>query len=120
MTGIRLAAAAQADIAAVLDWTEQRFGAAARQRYGILIGTGLRDIADDPDRPGSAGRPELGPSVRSYHLRHSRERAGGVVRAPRHFLIYRRLQPNLVGVGRMLHDAMELARHLPAGFGGEG
>ena len=122
MSVFRLAAAAQADIVAALAWTQERFGETARQRYGILIATALRDIADDPERPGSADRPELGPAVRSYHLRHSRDRAQGVegiVRTPRHLLLYRPLTPGFIGVGRMLHDAMELSRHLPADFGGE-
>jgi toxin ParE1/3/4 len=34
-----------------------------------------------------------------------------VVRRPRHFLIYR-FEPSLLVVGRVLHEAMELARHL--------
>jgi hypothetical protein len=32
------------------------------------------------------------------------------VRRPRHFLVYR-FEPALLVVGRVLHDAMELARH---------
>jgi toxin ParE1/3/4 len=34
-----------------------------------------------------------------------------LVRRPRHFLVYR-TEPKLVVIGRVLHDAMELARHL--------
>lgn len=120
MTVFRLAATAQADIVAALAWTQERFGTVARQRYSVLIATGLRDITDDPDRPGSASRPELGPAIRSYHLRYSRDRARGVdgiVRTPRHILLYRPLGAGLVGIGRMLHDAMELERHLLADFG---
>ena len=33
------------------------------------------------------------------------------IRRPRHFLVYR-VEPALVVVGRVLHDAMELAQHL--------
>ena len=65
-------------------------------------------------------RPELGPAIRSYHLRHSRDRAGaseGAVRTLRHLLLYRTVTSGVVGVGRVLHDAMELERHLPPGFG---
>jgi toxin ParE1/3/4 len=100
--------------------TEDRFGAGARLRYEILLITGLGDIAADPERPGSSGRPELGSAVRSYHLRHSRERArgfGGFVRTPRHLLLYRATAPGIVGIGRVLHDAMEIERHLPADYG---
>jgi toxin ParE1/3/4 len=34
-----------------------------------------------------------------------------VIRRPRNFLVYR-FESGLVGVGRVLHDAMELAQHL--------
>ena len=34
-----------------------------------------------------------------------------LVRRPRHFLVYR-VEPALLVVGRVLHDAMELERHL--------
>jgi len=114
MTRYRLSAAAQSDIEGILAWSHEQFGAAARKRYEALIAAALRDIAAEPDRPGSIERPELGAAVRSWHLRLSRERArtaAGIVRQPRHFLIYR-MESGLVAVGRVLHDAMELRRHL--------
>jgi toxin ParE1/3/4 len=110
----RLSEAAQGDILNILDWTHEHFGEAARLRYESLIVAALRDIASQPDRQGSRARPELGTGVRSWHLRLSREhiRNGpGIVRRPRHFLVYR-FETGLVVVGRVLHDAMELARHL--------
>jgi toxin ParE1/3/4 len=33
------------------------------------------------------------------------------VHKPRHFLVYR-VEPGMLVVGRVLHDAMELSRHL--------
>lgn len=110
----RLSAAAQHDIVDILAWTHQQFGDVARLRYEALLATALRDIAQQPDRPGSIARPELGDGVRSWHLRLSRERArtaDGTVHRPRHFLIYRPGNEIIV-IGRVLHDAMELARHL--------
>lgn len=112
----RLSAAAQSDILGILAWSHDQFGEPARQRYEALIDTALRDIAAQPDRPGSILRPELGAAVRSWHLRLSRERARtetGIVRQPRHFIIYRP-EPGVLAVSRVLHDAMELARHLDA------
>ena len=109
-----LSEAAQGDVFEILAWTYERFGEAARLRYESLIVVALRDVASQPDRPGSLARPELGAGVRSWHLRLSRDhmKSGvGVVRRPRHFLVYR-FEPGLVVVGRVLHDAMELARHL--------
>ncbi|MFZ2649701.1 MAG: type II toxin-antitoxin system RelE/ParE family toxin [Burkholderiaceae bacterium] len=105
--------AAQADVIDILAWTQAQFGEAARLRYESLIVAAFRDVATQPDRPGSIERPELGAGVRTWHLRLSRDHVGtgaGVVRRPRHFLIYR-LEPALLVVGRVLHDAMELARH---------
>ena len=114
MIRYRLSDAAQADIGQILGWTHEQFGEPARLRYQGLIVAALRDLAIDPDRPGSIDRPELGSGVRTWHLRLSRHHVGaaaGVVRRPRHFLIYR-MEPDLLVVSRVLHEAMELALHL--------
>ena len=114
MIRYRLSDAAQADVIDILAWTHEQFGETARLGYESLIVPALRDVATQPDRPGSIERPELGAGVRSWHLRLSRDHVGAaarVVRRPRHFLIYR-FEPALLVVGRVLHDAMELARHL--------
>ena len=114
MLRYRLSDAAQSDVIDILAWTHDQFGEAARLRYERLIVAALRDVAAQPDRPGSIARPELGAGVRSWHLRLSRDhvgRAAEVVRRPRHFLVYR-CEPALLVVGRVLHDAMELAQHL--------
>ena len=116
MIGYRLSDAAQADVVDILAWTQEQFGGAARQSYESLLVAALRDLASQPDRPGSIERPELGAGVRSWHLRLSRDHVGpdaGIVRRPRHFLVYR-VEPGLLVVGRVLHDAMELARHMDA------
>lgn len=114
MLRYRLSAAAQADVVEILRWTQEQFGDAARLRYEKLIVAALRDVAAQPNRAGSIARPELGADVRSWHLRLSRNHVATraeVVRRPRHFLLYRR-EPALLAVGRVLHDAMELERHL--------
>lgn len=122
MAELRLSASARADIVRLLEWTHEHFGERARIRYEGLLVIALRELAAEPERPGSAARPELGARVRSYHLRHSRDRArheGGIVRRPRHLLLYRFAHPDLIGIGRVLHDAMEIERHLPTAYGDE-
>lgn len=112
---IRLAAAARADLVDILEHSEREFGLAARQRYETLVATALRDIGEAPERAGSALRPELGDGIRSWHLRLSRERArmdGVIVRRPRHLILYSIIDDATVGVLRLLHDAMELHRHI--------
>jgi toxin ParE1/3/4 len=116
----RLARTAQADIVDLLAYTEANFGEAGRLRYEQLLITAMRDIAAEPERIGSLSRPELGENVRSYHLRHSRKSARTehrIVLRPRHLLLYRFAYPGLIGIGRVLHDAMEIERHLPRDFG---
>lgn len=116
---IHLAAAARADIVDILEHSEREFGPAGRERYANLMATALRDISEAPDRPGSAIRSELGDNIRSWHLRLSRERArsgDGGVRRPRHLVVYTVIGDATVGVLRVLHDAMELHRHLGEGI----
>jgi toxin ParE1/3/4 len=114
VTRYRISHAARSDIIDILAWTQDQFGEQARERYERLVAAGIRDIASAPTRPGSTERPELGDGVRSWHLRASRNRTGsGVVRRPRHFLIYR-VDGEIVVIGRVLHDAMEPRRHVDA------
>ena len=120
MAVYRLSSAAQEDIAELLAYTEANFGEIVMLRYERLLIAALLDIAADPERRGSVARPELGENVRSYHLRYSREHARTgerIIRRPRHLVLYRFARADLIGVGRILHDAMELERHLPSEFG---
>ncbi|MEH6691888.1 MAG: type II toxin-antitoxin system RelE/ParE family toxin [Pseudorhizobium pelagicum] len=120
MAELRLSSAADSDIVEILARTHENFGSGARLRYEWLLVTALKDLAADPHRNGTIARVDLAPDVRSYHLRHSRDRARhvtGIVRRPRHLILFRELQPTLVGVGRILHDSMDLQRHLPSFIG---
>lgn len=111
MARYRLTHAAQADIVEVLGWSHERFGERARQRYEALIATAIMDAATH-DHAGLTLRPELGEGVFTWHLARSRAHSpGGTVHHPRHFLVCRHDGDVLI-VGRVLHDAMELRRHL--------
>lgn len=108
--------AAERDIESILAWTHERFGLQGRLRYEALLVRAILDVADDPRRTGSHTRPEISPTVRTYHRWHSRNRvepAADRVRRPRHFLVYRMGSEGGVEIGRVLHDSMDLARHLP-------
>lgn len=112
---IVLSPSAWNDIREALLWSRERFGENAAERYRALIQQALRDIAADPDRPGSANRADLARGIRTYHLFFSRDRArgpAGAVKKPRHFLIYRRRE-NRIDILRVLHEARDLDRHLP-------
>jgi len=122
MLRYRLSAPAQQDIIEILAYTTQHFGEAARRRYETLLVKAFQDVAVDPHLRGSRLRPDIGVGVLTYHLRHTREHARSSlrgVRSPRHFLLYRVISAELVGIGRILHDAMDVERHLPAEYGEE-
>lgn len=114
-----LAPAAQADIEAILAWSHDQFGELARLRYEALLVQSILDVVDDPGRAGSFRRPEIAEAARTYHLRHSRDRVDAVsgrVRHPRHFLLYRASTDGRVEIARVLHDSMDLDRHLPDSY----
>ena len=112
MRQYRLTQAAQGDIVDILAWSHEQFGAEARLRYEALMVAAMRDIAAQSGDLGGTSRPELGEGVYSWHLRRSRDRStSGPVHRPRHFLLYR-LDHEVVVIGRVLHDAMGLRRHL--------
>lgn len=111
MAHYRLTRAAQADISSILAWSHEQFGEEARKRYEVLVVAAIRDAAQADGR-GRRSRPELGDGVFSWHLANSRaSTVAGRVGRPRHFLICRRDGDMLV-VGRVLHDAMDLKRHI--------
>ncbi|MEQ8786346.1 MAG: type II toxin-antitoxin system RelE/ParE family toxin [Pirellulaceae bacterium] len=116
MPQFTLSPAAEEDVTSILEWTHEHFGEPARRRYEALLVQAIVDLAEDPQRPGSTNREELADGARSYHLFHSRRRIDksiGRVRRPRHFLIYRSVAKNCIEIGRVLHDSMDLPKHLP-------
>ena len=113
---IELTLSAQEDIVNPLDWSAERFGPSFRRRYEALIEQALKDLREGPMLPGSRDRSELGSGIRTLHLKLRRHRARtseGIVRAPRHMLVYERPSPTLVMVLRVLHDVMDIERRLP-------
>jgi len=106
---------ARADFASTLEWSYRYFGERGRLRYNALVFTAIDDIRRWPDHPASKAHPKYGAGVRSWHLRLSREHVPpelGRVDSPRHLLFYR-MMGGVVVIGRLLHERMDLRRHLP-------
>ncbi|MDP1738331.1 MAG: type II toxin-antitoxin system RelE/ParE family toxin [Caulobacter sp.] len=119
MTALRLTASARRDVATALAQSEQQFGRAARRRYRLLLQRAFDDLAQDPRRPGVRDDPHLPADHRLYPVRLSRARVATADRVgnPRHVVVFR-IDKQGVEVLRLLHEAMDLPRHLPPG--GEG
>jgi toxin ParE1/3/4 len=121
MSSMRLfiAPAAEQDMEAVLRWTHDEWGEQASRRYEALLVQAIIDVATNPDLPGSNRRREIAANARTYHLTHSRNHIAtnvGRVKRPRHFLLYRIRPDGPVEIGRVLHESMDIARHLPDEF----
>jgi toxin ParE1/3/4 len=111
-----IAPRARDDIASILAWTQQNFGPPMVRRYAQLIAIALSQVEANPELAGSEPRSEIADSCRTYHLFFSRKaagQAGGRVRRPRHFLLYRLTETGTVEVGRVLHDSMDWEAHMP-------
>lgn len=119
MPRFRLSPQAEEDIEAILAWSHKQFGEQVRLRYEELIVQALLDLASNPARAGTQARPELARGAFTYHLCYSRDHVGraiGRIRKPRHFLLFRVADDGCLEIGRVLHDSMDLERHLPPDY----
>lgn len=95
------------DIKDILRETLRTLGTVQLTAYAHIIDTGIRLVADTPDRPGSLDRSELAAGVRLFHL----ELAAGRRGAAAHSLYYStgRLSDGTMGtiILRVLHEHME-------------
>lgn len=103
---IRLAAQAEHDFRMILIWTREHFGKAQATVYAETLRLALEALLDGPDIPGVRIRTELGAEIRVFHV----ARQG---RKGRHFIVFRENQTGFIEVLRILHDSMDLKRHVP-------
>lgn len=113
MRRLAITVPARADLTDIRRYTRNRFGRRAADAYDALLKRCFRDLRDNPFRLGSDDRPEIAAGIRSYHSLHSRERSAPRVKSPRHFILYFLPGDDEVVISRVLHDARDLARHVP-------
>jgi toxin ParE1/3/4 len=103
---VRLGAAAELDFGNILKWTTENFGARQAGIYRETLLQAIAELAAGPDTKGARVRDEIMRGLRTLHVaRHGRR--------GRHFLMYR-AEKRTIEIVRILHDAMELSRHLPS------
>jgi toxin ParE1/3/4 len=103
---IRLGAEAEKDFARILTYTKARFGHQQAEVYKATLLEALAALGEGPNILGSVARDEILPNLRTLHVAR-RGRRG------RHFIMYRAGQRNVIDIIRILHDAMDLLRHIP-------
>jgi toxin ParE1/3/4 len=104
---VRLGAAAEVDFANILKWTTENFGARQSRVYRDTLVQAIGELAEGPDVAGSRVRDEIMAGIRTLHIAR-RGRRGS------HFLMYRAAPNSTIEVVRILHDRMDLRRHVPS------
>jgi toxin ParE1/3/4 len=109
---VRFTAPADRDVSAILSESYRLFGENQTVRYAEIIKVGIALVSDEPDRPASKERGDIGAGVRSLHLRFAAKRHSGAS----HVIYYRITRssgnsPELV-VLRILGDRMEPRRRV--------
>jgi toxin ParE1/3/4 len=106
---VRLSAAAEADYRQILRWTVENFSSAQARVYADTLGSALEAHVAGPDIIGARERPEIGSNIRTLHVARNGRKG-------RHFVMFRVGDSegrNMIDVLRLLHDSMDLERHLP-------
>lgn len=115
MGGFRLSASAEADLDAILDWSEEHFHGIGRRRYAALLVQAMQDLADDPQRDGVAWVRTSTRRIGVYHTWHSRDHGGDPgerVHDPRHAVVFRIAEGGIVDILGFIHDHMLRGRAL--------
>ncbi|MBW4052992.1 MAG: type II toxin-antitoxin system RelE/ParE family toxin [Proteobacteria bacterium] len=106
---VRLAGAAEADFEAILLWNLEQSGDVQAGVYSEILSAAVRALIAGPEQPGIKARSEIGRDLFTLHVaRYGRRR--------RHFVVFRAdADPanRQTDVLRILHDSMDLARHVP-------
>jgi toxin ParE1/3/4 len=105
---VRLTAAAETDFRDIVQWTTERFGQAQARAYAETLSAALAALAAGPTAIGVKPRNDIGKGLFSFHVTR-------VGRRGRHFVIFRiaGYEDPAIEVLRLLHDSMDLPRHLP-------
>jgi len=103
---VRDTSAANADFKGIKRWTSHHFGATQAATYAQTIIESLQDLCAGPQVPGCKLRDDIGPDIYTLHV----ARKG---RHGRHFLLFRAdSAKQQIDILRILHDSMDLPRHL--------
>jgi len=104
---IRLAAAAESDIDDILTWTVQQFGKRQARIYATTLNSAISALTEGPEVRGVKHRNDIARGLLSLHVAQGRRKG-------RHLVLFRigRSHEHVIEVLRILHDVMDLPRHL--------
>lgn len=105
---VRLADQAELDFLDIATWTAENFGSRQADEYSETVMLAIEALTDGPEILGAKVREDIGPGICTLHV----ARQG---RKGRHFVIFRKAEERTIDVLRLLHDSMDLARHISDG-----
>ena len=103
---VRLAAKAELDFSEIITWTIENFGERQADIYAATLTLAIEALHDGPQQLGAKARDDIGLGIRTLHVAR-RGRSG------RHFVVFREATYQRIDVLRLLHDNMDLGRHIP-------
>lgn len=103
---VRLGAAAESDFITILRWTTKTFGRGQALIYRETLMLAIGALMEGAHIAGSQARDEILAGLRTLHVAR-----GG--RRGRLFLLYRAAEDGAIEILRILHDEMDLPRHVP-------
>jgi len=102
---VRLSSSAEKDFFEIVQWSASNFGQQQAAIYAETLSSAIGALAEGPEVVGARHREEIGKGIRSLHV----ARDG---RKGRHFVLFRVGGAKTIDVLRLLHDSMDLVRHI--------
>jgi toxin ParE1/3/4 len=103
---VRLVAVSEQDYQEIIKRSAQDFGTSQAEVYAQTLEMAIDALREDgPETIGVKEREEIGPGIFTLHAASHKRKA-------RHFLVFRVLEIRTIEVLRILHDRMDLARHI--------
>ena len=103
---VRLTSQAEQDLFDIVSWTAKNFGTNQAEYYAETITLAIEALHDGPEILGIRVREDIGSGILTLHVaRHGRK--------GRHFMVLNTSEGRIINILRLLHDSMDLARHLP-------
>jgi toxin ParE1/3/4 len=105
---VRLSKTAESDYQSIIAWTLKEFAAAQARTHAAVLSAALVALTDGPATIGAKERREFGNRIFTLHVARRGQKG-------RHFVLVRissGKHERHIEVLRLLHDAMDLTRHL--------
>lgn len=104
---VRLTYQAEQDYFEIVKWTAENFGERQAEIYAQTLSLAVETLCSGPEILGVKALDAIEPGVRVLHVARNGRKG-------RHIVVFRVGGEQIIDVLRLLHDSMDLARHLPA------